>query len=191
VPLEPTADEPADLVELTAATPDQVLGYSRFLLDTNIISHVIRPKKQLAPGIERFLNVVDEDRLYISPVTIGEIEKGIGKISWPDDPAARAERARLQAILEQRLEQLCDRFSGRITPMDLECFRAWGRLHAKNERSGRSTPVVDTLIATCALTNNLVVATADTDFRVFGDCLTMYNPVTHTLSGRPNYDYTT
>lgn len=170
------------------ATADEVVANCNFLLDTNIISHVIRPKKRIDPGIERFLNTVDEMRMYLSIVTFGEIEKGIGLIPWPDDESARTERARLQAVLEQRLEQLSDRFAGRIIDVNMQVARQWGRLHAKNERVGRKTPVVDTLIAACALTNHLIVATADADFGAF-ELITAYNPISHTLTGHsiPNY----
>jgi hypothetical protein len=76
-------------------------------VDTNVISHVIHPKRELDPGIRHFFASVDEDRLYLS--TIGEIEKGIDLIPWPKRDApetAHDERQRLQVQLEQKVIRL-------------------------------------------------------------------------------------
>jgi predicted nucleic acid-binding protein len=154
-------------------------------VDTNVISHLISPKRELDPGIRHFFTSVDEDRLYLSTITIGEIEKGINLLPSPkrDAPeAAHDEHQRLQAQLEQRLEALCDRFDGRIVTVDIGAARQWGRFHAEQERAGHKTPVVDTLIAACAHHNHLVLATADADFAAFRDAFTVYNPRTHTMT---------
>ena len=164
-------------------TPDGVLSACRFLVDTNVISALIG-KKSIEPGIRRFFDKVDEERIYLSVMTIGEILKGIDLIPWPKDNDSIAERQRVQANWEQRLEALCDRFAGRIIDIDLPVARQWGRFHAERQRDGRPTSVTDTLIAACAHHGFLVVATTDSDFNVFGDTLTIYNPRTHTLFGR-------
>lgn len=166
------------------ATAEQVLRSERFLLDTNVIAHLIRAKRDISPGIIDFFETVDEDRMYLSAITIGEIEKGIDLIPWPNSQLADEydKRRQLQAQLEQRLEDLCARFDGRIIMVDIAIARQWGRFHAERERAGRKTPVVDTMIAACAHQRMLVLVSADADFAAFGDVLTIYNPRTKTVA---------
>lgn len=166
-------------------TPDEMLQQHHFLLDTNVISHLIRPKRgELHPGIRRFFEVVDEDRMYLSVFTVGEIQKGIDLLPWPKAQGEEMdERKRLQADLEQRLEALCDRFDGRIIDFDLRVARQYGHLHATMQRTGRTTPLMDTLIAACALVAHLTIATADADFSLFERSVTIYNPREHSISG--------
>jgi predicted nucleic acid-binding protein len=162
---------------------DDILANHGFLVDTNVISHLIRPKRELDEGIRHFFETVDEGRISLSAVTIGEIQKGISLIPWPvDDQKALAARRALQANLETRLEALCDRFEGRIIVPDTKIFRIWGNLHADQQRSGRKTPIVDTLIAACAYSQRLTIVTADADFAAFAPELMIYNPCTQTLS---------
>ncbi|GAC1415852.1 MAG: hypothetical protein NVSMB5_05520 [Candidatus Velthaea sp.] len=170
------------------ASVDELLSTKSFLVDTNIISHVINPKREINAGIGRFLEIVDEDRLFLSSITVGEIQKGIDLIRWSTDESGLNARRRIQADFEERLEELCDRFKGRIIVTDVRVARQWGRFHAERQRVGKKTPVVDTLIAACAHSQHLVVATADSDFDSFADTLTIYNPMTHTVSG---YRHTT
>jgi len=155
-----------------------------FLVDTNVISPLIRPKRQHDAGIRRFFETVEESRIYLGAVTIGEIQKSISLIPWPKgDEHALDERRLLQAKLETRLKALCDRFEGRIIVPDTKIFRIWGGFHADQQRAGRSTPVVDTLIAATAYARSLIVVTADADFEAFTPAVAVYNPRTHTLSG--------
>jgi predicted nucleic acid-binding protein len=163
--------------------PDGVLATSRFLVDTNVISALIG-KKSPEPGIRHFFETVDEERMYLSVITVGEILKGIDLIPWPKGGDGFAERQRIQAQWEQRLEAFCARFADRIIDIDLAVARQWGRFHAERQREGRTISVTDTLIASCAHHEGLVIATIDGDFLSFADTLTMYNPQTHTLSGR-------
>jgi hypothetical protein len=166
-------------------TPDEVLRQHRFLLDTNVISHLIRPKRgELHPGIRRFFEEVDEDRMYLSVFTVGEIQKGIDLLPWPKSQGEEMdERTRLQATLEQRLEALCDRFDGRIIEFDARVARQYGHLHAATQRVGRTTPLMDTLIAACAVLAHLTIVTADGDFALFESSVTVYNLREHSISG--------
>jgi|SRR5579872_1498471 len=165
--------------------PDDVLRDAQFLVDTNVISHAIKPKREIHPGIRRFFEQVDEERMYVSALTIGEIQKGIDLLSWPkSDDEAALKRHRLQENLESRLEALCDRFAGRIVAIDVEVARKYGQLHAEAQRSGKSTALADTLIAACALSKHLTIATADADFAHFGNHCIVYNPCTHAVVGR-------
>jgi predicted nucleic acid-binding protein len=154
---------------------DEVLRTARFLVDTNIVSHVIREKSRLDPGIAEFFDRVDEERLYLSTLTIGEIQKRIDLVA--------ARHPDLREELEVRLEMLCDRFDGRMVTPDLRVARQWGRFHAEREGAGRKTPAVDTLLAASAYVHRLAIVSADGDFAAFGKALTVYNPRTRTLSG--------
>ena len=121
--------------------------------------------------------MVPEERLFLSSITIGEIQKGIDLIPWPRATAGADDRRRQQADLDGKLGTLCERFAGRIVDVDARVARAWGRLHAEFERRGRKTPIVDTLIAACAVANDLVLASCDADMAAFDDVLTRYDPI--------------
>ncbi len=170
-------------------TVAKLLERAPFLVDTNVISHLVRPKRSIPDGIVEFLKSVDEQRLYLSAVTIGEIQKGIDLIPWPqsDNKNENETRRRLQGELERRLEALCSRFADRIIELTVPVLRQWGRFHAETERNGRKTPVVDTLIASCAHVHRLVVASADGDFSAFAYAITIYNPIARSVSGYEPY----
>ena len=83
---------------------------SGFLLDTNVVSELVRKKPQ--PKVVQWIQDTDEELLYLSVLTMGEIRKGI--TSHPD----AAQRVRLEAWLSRDLKQ---RFLGRI----LSWTRMW------------------------------------------------------------------
>lgn len=120
-----------------------------FLLDTNIISELIKPRPE--PRVIRWVDSVDEGLLYLSVLTLGEIEKGIAGL-----PQA-SKRQRLQAWLEV---ELLPRFADRILPIDEAVARQWGRLAGDREaRSMVAPPVIDGLLAATALVYDLVLVT--------------------------------
>lgn len=147
----------------------------------------MRPKRALDPGILEFFGLVDEERLYLSAVTLGEIQKGIDLIPWPNDESQTDGRRRLQGELESKLEALHDRFGDRLIQLTVPILRQWGRFHAETERAGRKTPVVDTIIAACAHSKHLVIATTDSDFSAFGYALTVYDPIKRAAYGYKPY----
>ena len=124
---------------------------SGFLLDTNVISELIRPKPE--PRVCSWLETVDEGLLYLSVLTIGEIRKGISSVS------NSTRRTKLEAWLDH---DLAIRFSGRVLPIDQAVADRWGRL-AGNAAAKRSPlPVIDGLLAATALQSDLVLVTRDT-----------------------------
>ena len=130
----------------------------RFLLDTNVVSEFA--KEQINPGVLEWLAQGDERTMFISVVTIGEIEKGI---TWmPDGKRRRA--------LEMWLESaLLPRFEGRILALDVQDFRRWGQLIGAGLRAGTPLPQMDTLIASVALNRDLILVTRNTaDFQRTG-----------------------
>lgn len=120
---------------------------SGFLLDTNVISEVVKPKPH--PGVTRWIATADESLLYLSVVTVGEIRKGIS--SCPDG----ARRAQLKAWLNT----LVSRFEGRILPIDLAVADRWGQLTGDRKLRGQTLPVIDGILAATALHHDLTFVT--------------------------------
>ncbi len=130
-----------------------------WLLDTNVISEIARPH-----GDARVLNwarAQDEDRLFISVLTLGEYDKGVNNLPL-DSPA----RARLEASVTA----LEARFADRVLPLGNAAVRRWGRLSGAIQlAAGRAPPVIDTLLAATALEHSLYLATRNvTDVQATG-----------------------
>jgi len=119
---------------------------SGFLLDTNCISELIRPKPE--PRVVEWMRAVDESLLYLSVLTLGEVRKGAAILTHS------RKRTRLESWLEIDLHV---RFSGRILAIDDGVADRWGWLTADAERKGRTLAAVDGLLAATALQHNLTV----------------------------------
>lgn len=138
---------------------------SRFLLDTNVISEFNRtgpPQEE----VRQWLDAVDTDFLYVSVITLGEIQFGIERL-------AHGKRG---THLEQWMEQeFPSWFPGRILPVDAEIIKRWAVLSAERERQGRPLASFDGLIAATALHHGLTLATRDiNDFDGLG--VTLVSP---------------
>ena len=120
----------------------------KYLLDTCLISELV--KKEPNPAVVRWLNEEDEQKLFLSVLNLGELQKGISKL--PDN----AKKDELQAWVAL---DLVERFAGRILEIDLETALCWGRLQEEAERLGEKLPVMDSLIAATAVAHGLVVVT--------------------------------
>lgn len=130
-----------------------------YLLDTNIISELRHQKPHGA--VVAWLQSVEDKNLFLSSVTIGEIQAGI-EITREQD----LEKA---YQLEQWLDLVADTYN--VISMDAEIFRAWAKLMHKTS----DTLYEDTMIAATAKVNNLIVVTRNiTDFRSFG--VRLFNP---------------
>jgi hypothetical protein len=123
---------------------------SGFLLDTNVISELVRPRPELK--VKAWVTATDESLLYLSVLTLGEIRKRI--VSLRD--AAR--RATLEAWLDS---DLALRFAGRVLPIDQAVADRWGRLGAKAGPKAL-IPVIDGLLAATALHYDLTLVTRNT-----------------------------
>ncbi len=123
----------------------------KFLLDTCLISELI--KREPNPRVLPWLESQDETTLYLSVLTIGELQKGISKL--PDS----LKKLELQAWVSN---DLVARFEGRLLSIDGEVAIAWGRLLGVAEKQGKKLPVMDILIAATAITHNLTVVTRNT-----------------------------
>ena len=129
-----------------------------FLLDTNVISELRKPKRHGA--VVAWLKLQQSDALFVSAMTIAEIQQGIELTRVQD-----AERA---DILESWLvHELLP--SAKVLPMDADVARAWAKLMHKRS----NTLFEDALIAATALTHRLMVVTRNVrDFKALGvDCV--------------------
>lgn len=121
---------------------------SGFLLDTNVISELIR--RRPSASVTGWVEATDETLLYLSVLSLGEIRKGIVSL------ASASRRMALGAWLEG---ELAIRFSHRILSFDEGVADRWGRLAARAETAGRRLPVIDGLLAATALHHNLTLVT--------------------------------
>ena len=94
----------------------------------------------------------DDDSLYLSVLTAGEITRGIELL-----PEGRRRRE-----LTAWLARLTEDFSERLLPVDRETGQIWGSLTASATRDGQTLPAVDGLIAATAKRSGLTVATRNT-----------------------------
>ena len=135
-----------------------------YLLDTCVLSEL--RKNPADSGLVGWIQEADEARLYLSVLSIGEIQRGI----------ARLDEGRRKQALQHWLEiDLLTRFAGRILPIDLDAALEWGLVGARHERSGRHAPVSDSVIAATAIAHNLALVTRnEKDFR--GYRLKVLNP---------------
>ncbi|MGD9252257.1 MAG: type II toxin-antitoxin system VapC family toxin [Desulfobacterales bacterium] len=119
-----------------------------FHIDPCVWSELVRPKphRRLVGWIE----AQDESRLYLSVITIGEIQKGIAKLP------ASSRKERLVTWLD---EELVERFKGKILSIDLTVARQWGHIQAACELRGLKMPVVDAFIAAIALLSDMTIVT--------------------------------
>lgn len=123
-----------------------------WLLDTCIVSELVRPRPKAS--VVNWVLERDEDALFLSIITIGELEKGIARL--PDSPK--------RATLEQwARRELADRFRGRLLMVDSGVAARWGALVGASEARGQPLPVIDSLIAATGLQHDLTVATRNTD----------------------------
>jgi predicted nucleic acid-binding protein len=97
-----------------------------FLLDTNVLSEPMRERPN--SGVLAWLSRVNEDRVFVSVVTITELRYGVERL------ATGKRRERLDGWLRK---DLISRFEGRILPVDLRIGDACGRLMARSESTGR------------------------------------------------------
>lgn len=122
-----------------------------FLLDTNVVSEWVKPSPNA--GVVAWLAEVDEDRTFLSVVTLAELRRGIERLT------AGRRRERLDGWLRNELPM---RFERRILPIDDEIADAWGGVVARREAAGRPIGVMDAFIAATAIVRGLAVVTRNT-----------------------------
>lgn len=125
-----------------------------YILDTNVISAVRRPDR--APKVAAWLQGKAEQDLFLSVITLGEIERGIRQQEKRDPGFA--------GDLKVWLDRTVLLFSDRLLPFEAEDARIWGRLSAEIGHNG-----ADLMIAASALRHAATVVTGNTrDFALTG-----------------------
>ncbi|HEV3040274.1 MAG TPA: type II toxin-antitoxin system VapC family toxin [Candidatus Angelobacter sp.] len=126
-----------------------------FLLDTNVVSEWMKPQPD--PGVVTWLATVDEDRVFMSAVTLTEVRYGIERM------ALGRRRNRLKDWLQHELPL---RFEGRILPVDVIVADASGKIVARSEQVGRPMGAIDAFIAATAEVHHLMLVTRnESDFK--------------------------
>jgi tRNA(fMet)-specific endonuclease VapC len=118
-----------------------------YLLDTCVLSEFTKKKPE--PNVINWLRSQDEDSFFLSVITIGEIQKGISRLSAKDNANE----------LTVWLEETIRRYDRRVLPLDTEVMRSWGQAAARLEKKGRVLPAADSFIAATALFHDLVLVT--------------------------------
>ena len=126
-----------------------------YLLDTNVVSEA-RKGLRADAGVRAWMADLDDDELFLSVLTVGELHTGVERIRRRDPLAA--------GQLDTWLDRLLVIHSDRILEVDLAVVRCWAALSVPDP-----VPVIDGLIAATALTHDLTVATRNVrDFRGSG-----------------------
>jgi toxin FitB len=120
----------------------------RFLLDTNVVSEMVKPHPNV--GVLRWLHEADEDSLLVSVITVAELRFGVQRL------ATGARRDRLDAWVQ---EQFTQRFEGRLLAVDEEIAETWGALMAASEAQGRRMNVMDCFLAATAVVHGATLVT--------------------------------
>jgi predicted nucleic acid-binding protein len=124
---------------------------SGFLLDTNVVSELTRPKPD--ENVARWVDAAPESALFLSVLTFGEIRRGIERL--------RLGRRRGQLESWLRVD-LPARFLDRVLAIDEAIADRWGGISALAAAQGKPLPVVDGLLAATALHYNLILVTRNT-----------------------------
>ena len=126
-----------------------------YLLNTNVLSET--RKRRPAVGVVNWIAATPPDRLYVSVLTLGEIEQGIARIR------ARGDQSQA-SILENWLHDVETGFEDRILSVTARVATVWGR-----QQHARPLPVIDALIAATAQVHGLTVVTRNAkDFEQAG-----------------------
>ena len=124
-----------------------------FLLDTNVISEMRRRRPNRA--VVDWMNETADGDLYVSAVTIGELQAGV-EITRDQDPEKANE-------ISSWIDRIAETFN--VLAMDARTFRRWARM--MHHRS--NTLIEDAMIAATADVHQLIVVTRNVrDFKPFG-----------------------
>jgi toxin FitB len=119
-----------------------------FLLDTNVVSEWVNPRPN--PGLIRWTESADEDRVFLSVVSLAELRYGVERMP------AGARRNRLEQWLRDELPL---RFEGRILFVDNRIAEAWGKTVSRCEALGRPTGIMDAFLSATAEVHRLTLVT--------------------------------
>lgn len=121
-----------------------------FLVDTSVLSY-LAPRRDVPPAVARWIETRSAE-LFLSVVTLAEIEQGIAKLSH--------ERETHRALeLRRWLDDTAERFDRRIIAIDSQLARAIGRLSGRAKAIGRHPGFADVAIAGTAQARRYIVLT--------------------------------
>lgn len=136
----------------------------KFLLDTCIISALRKPEENAS--LVEWISGVDESDLYLSVITLGELEKGVSRL-----PESR----KRTAVSDWVRHAVTNRFGSRLLPVDAAVAARWGELLGAREKQGKPLPILDAFIAATALVADCTVVTRNA--KDFADCgVRLLNP---------------
>ncbi len=136
----------------------------KFLLDTCVISALRKPQENAS--LVEWISGVDESDLYLSAITIGELEKGVSRLP---------ESKKKSTVSEWVRHAVTNRFGNRILPIDAAVAACWGELIGAREKKGKTLPILDAFIAATTLTADCTIVTRNT--KDFTDCgVPLLNP---------------
>ncbi|MGW0045695.1 PIN domain-containing protein [Nocardia cyriacigeorgica] len=128
-----------------------------YLLDTNVISELRKSSRVADPSVRAWVAARRPSEMYLSVITVMEIEIGIGRVERRDSVQGK----RLRSWLE---DEVLDVFAGRILDLDLASARRAAQSHIPDPRPER-----DTMIAATASEHGMTVVTRNTkDFLPLG-----------------------
>jgi predicted nucleic acid-binding protein len=122
----------------------------QFLLDTNVLSEMSRPRP--APTVVTWLRNIPLDAMFLSDVVIAEIRFGTENIG---------NSARRDSLLNWLKNDVRPSFAGRILPVTEDIFVRWRWIVETNRRKGHTFEQSDALLAATAVHHNLTVVTRD------------------------------
>jgi predicted nucleic acid-binding protein len=116
----------------------------RYLLDTNVISEIGKPRPH--PLVETWYEEREDEDLFLSVITVGEIRKGV-------ELRRRSDRDRAE-LLDDLLEKLSTDYATRLLPIDKAIAEEWGRLAVINANHS-----IDRLLVATASVHGLTLVT--------------------------------
>jgi predicted nucleic acid-binding protein len=119
------------------------------LLDTNVISEAIKPQPD--PNVSAWLDAQAAETLYLSTVTLAEMQFGIGAL-----PVGKR-----KAMLMEALDGVVELFAGRILTFDVNAARKYGELAVKARAAGKGFPTPDGYIAAITAARGFTIASRD------------------------------
>ena len=125
---------------------------SGFLLDTNVISELMKPRPQ--KRVVQWIEATAEELLHLSAISIGEVRKGIDLLD-DDDPR----RGALQSWLDRDVRV---RFADRLLSFDDAVAERWGQLEAWAKKRRLTLSTIDAQLAATALHHGLTFVTRNT-----------------------------
>lgn len=123
----------------------------KVLLDTCVVSELHRTGGD--PRVRAAVGSLDDDDLFLSAITVGEIAKGV----------LRLPSGKRRTELTTWLRALRQDYSGRILALDVDTAELWGEIAANAEAKGKIVPALDGLIAATAIQYGLHILTRNID----------------------------